>query len=114
MWAGQPWLYHAHLSAALNLKLLNPREVVAAEAAWRAGRAPLAACRGLRPPDPGLARVRARRLLDADAELPPSATRWARRQALPAFYWTGDTDMACLRDAITQTLRSATPTTSSA
>jgi deoxyribodipyrimidine photolyase-like uncharacterized protein len=24
---------------------------------------------------------------------------------LPAWYWSGDTDMACLRDAITQTLR---------
>ncbi|MCB2030179.1 MAG: cryptochrome/photolyase family protein, partial [Rhodoferax sp.] len=44
MWPGQPWLYHAHLSAALNLKLLDPREVVArAEAAYRAGDAPLAA-----------------------------------------------------------------------
>ena len=42
MWAGEPWLYHAHISAALNLKLLNPREVIsAAEAAYRTGRAPL-------------------------------------------------------------------------
>ena len=47
MWPGEPWLYHSHLSAALNLKLLNPREVVrAAEAAYRAGRAPLASVEG--------------------------------------------------------------------
>jgi deoxyribodipyrimidine photolyase-related protein len=47
MWPGEPWLYHAHLAAALNLKLLNPREVVdAAVAAYRAGAAPLAAVEG--------------------------------------------------------------------
>ena len=46
MWPGDPWLYHSHLSAAVNLKLLNPREVVAAaEAAYRDGRAPLARVR---------------------------------------------------------------------
>ena len=32
---------------------------------------------------------------------------------LPSWYWTGDTPMACLRDALGQTLRLATPTTSS-
>jgi deoxyribodipyrimidine photolyase-related protein len=47
MWSGDPWLYHAHLSAALNLKLLKPREVVAAaEAAYHDGNAPLASAEG--------------------------------------------------------------------
>jgi deoxyribodipyrimidine photolyase-related protein len=47
MWSGEAWLYHSHLSCALNLKLLNPREVVqAAEGAYRAGHAPLASVEG--------------------------------------------------------------------
>jgi deoxyribodipyrimidine photolyase-related protein len=48
-----------------------------------------------------------------DARLPERNALQAD-EALPAWYWTGDTDMACLRDALTQTLRTATPTTSSA
>jgi deoxyribodipyrimidine photolyase-related protein len=47
MWGGQPWLYHALVSSSLNLKLLDPREVVAAaEAAYRAGNVPLASAEG--------------------------------------------------------------------
>jgi len=104
MWPGDPWLYHAHLSAALNLKLLNPREVVAAaEAAHRDGHAPLASVEGFIRQIlgwreyvrgiywtlmPGYAE---RNALDARADL-------------PAWYWTGATDMACLRDALAQTL----------
>ena len=104
LWPGEPWLYHSHLSAALNLKLLNPREVVqAVEAAYRAGHAPLQSAEGFIRQVLGWREyVRGiywtqmpgyleRNALDAQAELPP-------------WYWTGHTDMACLHDAITQTL----------
>ena len=104
MWSGEVWLYHSHLSCALNLKLLNPREVVqAAQDAYRAGQAPLAAVEGFIRQILGwrefvrgiywthMPEYLARNALDAQA-------------GLPAWYWTGDTDMACLKDAIGQTL----------
>jgi deoxyribodipyrimidine photolyase-related protein len=104
MWPGDPWLYHSHISAALNLKLLNPREVVAAAvAAYHAGHAPLASVEGFVRQILGWREyVRGiywtqmpgyleRNALGADADL-------------PHWYWTGATDMACLRDAIEQTL----------
>ncbi len=105
MWEGDVWLYHSHLACAMNLKLLGAREVVAAaEAAYRAGAAPLPAVEGFirqilgwreyvrgiywtQMPD-----YKERNALGASADL-------------PTFYLTGDTDMACLRDAVGQTLR---------
>ncbi|MDO8375699.1 MAG: cryptochrome/photolyase family protein [Aquabacterium sp.] len=105
MWPGEPWLYHAHLSAALNLKLLNPREVVdAAVAAYRAGQAPLASVEGFvrqilgwREYVRGIYWTRMPGYADLNA--------LDAQQDLPAWYWTGATDMACLRDAIGQTLQ---------
>ncbi|MFX8449358.1 hypothetical protein ABTL80_20430, partial [Acinetobacter baumannii] len=47
MWPGDPWLYHSHLPAALNLKGLGAGEVGgAAEPAYRDGLAPLASVEG--------------------------------------------------------------------
>lgn len=104
MWTGEATLYHSRLSAALNLKLLEAREAVhAAELAYREGRVPLAAAEGFIRQIlgwreyvrgiywrhmPGYAGMNA---LDA-------------HEPLPDFYWTGETDMNCLRETIRQTL----------
>jgi deoxyribodipyrimidine photolyase-related protein len=105
MWPGEPWLYHSQLSAALNLKLLHPREAVAAaEAAYRAGLVPLASAEGFIRQIMGW-REYVRGIYWT--QMPDYLDRNAldAQQALPDWYWTGDTDMACLKDAITQTLQ---------
>ena len=104
IWAGEPWLYHSRLSAAMNLKLLSPRRAVdAAVAAWRAGRAPIEAVEGFvrqilgwREYVRGVYWLRMPGFLDDNA--------LGADQPLPALYWTGQTQMACLQDALRQTL----------
>ncbi|MEO5734245.1 MAG: cryptochrome/photolyase family protein [Rubrivivax sp.] len=104
MWEGEPWLYHAHLSMALNLKLLNPREVIAAaEAAWRAGRVPLPAAEGFIRQILGWREyVRGVYWLLMPDYLERNALR--ATADLPAWYWTGDVPMRCLSETIRQTL----------
>ncbi len=104
MWPGDPWLYHSHLAVALNLKLLNPREVVAAAvAAYHAGAAPLPSVEGFvrqilgwREYVRGIYWTR----MPGYAEL----NELDAREDLPSWYWSGATDMACLRDTLSQTL----------
>jgi deoxyribodipyrimidine photolyase-related protein len=105
MWTGEAWLYHSHLSAVLNLKLLAPRDVIAAaEEAYRSGEVPLASAEGFirqilgwREYVRGIYWTRMPGYLDLNG--------LAARENLPAWYWTGDTDMTCLHEAIGQTLR---------
>jgi deoxyribodipyrimidine photolyase-related protein len=105
MWPGEPWLFHAHVSAALNLKLLNPREVIhAAVSAYQTGAAPLASVEGFvrqilgwREYVRGIYWTRMPEYAESNA--------LCAHEDLPIWYWTGQTDMTCMRDAITQTLR---------
>jgi len=104
IWSGEPWLYHSRLSAALNLKLIDPMTVCrAAEAAWQSGHAPLASAEGFIRQILGWREyVRGLYWLWM-----PEWLDWNALEAhipLPDFYWTVDTDMACLRDTIGQTL----------
>ncbi|MEJ5367138.1 MAG: cryptochrome/photolyase family protein [Bryobacteraceae bacterium] len=105
MWTGEPVLYHSRLSAAMNLKLLDPRDVVAAaERAWRGGHAPLAAAEGF-----------IRQILGWREYVRgvywlwmPDYLDWNELEAhapLPRLYWTGETEMNCLREVVGQTLR---------
>ncbi len=107
MTAGEPWLWHAVLSAAMNVGLIDPLEACRrAEQKYRAGAAPLNAVEGfirqilgwreymrgvywLKMPE-----YKARNVLQAS-------------EALPRFYWSGDTEMACVRDVVTGTRRYA-------
>jgi deoxyribodipyrimidine photolyase-related protein len=104
MWPGEPWLYHSLLSAALNLKLLNAREVVqAAEAAFHAGHAPLQSVEGFVRQIIGWREyVRGIYWTQMPAYIELNALD--AREPLPDWYWSGQTDMACLHDAIAQTL----------
>jgi deoxyribodipyrimidine photolyase-related protein len=92
------------LSAVLNLKLLDPRQVLeAAVGALRSGKAPLSAVEGFVRQILGwreyvrgvywrfMPEYLTRNTLEAD--LP-----------LPGFYWTGETEMHCLAEVIGQTL----------
>ncbi|KCZ52436.1 cryptochrome/photolyase family protein [Hyphomonas pacifica] len=107
MLKGEKFLYHSLLSLYINAGLLDPLEVCRrVDKAYRDGKAPLNSAEGfirqilgwreyvrgvywLKMPD-----YVDMNFLDAKREL-------------PEFYWTGDTDMACLKAAIDQTLEEA-------
>ncbi len=105
MWTGEAWLYHSRLSAAMNLHLLDPREVIAAaERAYYERRAPLESVEGFIRQILGWREyVRGVYWLHMPQYLERNAMQ--EFESLPWFYWTGETEMACLRDAIGQTLK---------
>lgn len=105
MTTGDAVLYHSRLSALLNVKLLDPRECVAAAvSAYESGHAPINAVEGFVRQIlgwrefirgvywdhmPGYAELNA---LECDD------------RPVPRFFWDGQTDMACVSDAMQQLL----------
>ena len=105
MWTAEPFLYHSLLSPSLNLKLLNPRAVLhAAEHALQEGHASLASVEGFVRQILGW-REYVRGIYWARMPAYAQLNELQAEQNLPAFFWSGDTDMVCLREVLAQTLR---------
>ncbi len=102
---GEPFLFHSYLSGLLNLHLLNPREVVDA-AVSRTAEVPLSSLEGFVRQIIGW-----REFMRGTywQRMPGYASGNALDAALPMprFYWTGETDMRCLADAIGHTIAHA-------
>lgn len=101
---GQGTLFHSRLSFALNLKLLSPREVIqAAEQAWRQGQVDIAACEGFIRQILGWREYMRCLYWHLYPEMSES-NHFAHHNPLPAWFWSGDTQMRCLSQAIKQSL----------
>jgi len=104
LWTNQPYLYHSRLAAAMNLKLLNPREVVnATEQAYKNGTAPINAVEGFirqilgwREYIRGVYWLYMPEYLEQNFFNP--------KNDVPHFYWTAKTRCECLKQCIGQTL----------
>ena len=104
MWTGMPFGWHALISSALNLKLLNPREVIAAaEQAWRERNLELASVEGFIRQVLGW-REFIRGVYFLDMPGLADANHFDHHRPLPSWYWTGQTRMNCMRQSLTQTL----------
>lgn len=104
MWTNEPWLYHSRLSAALNLKLISPKEVIArAELAYKEHRAPLNAVEGFIRQILGW-REYVRGLYWSLMPQWQTMNALDAQHPLPDFYWDGDVDMNCLKHSLRQVL----------
>lgn len=104
MLTGEPFLYHSVLSLYLNAGLLNPMEICrAVEKAYKAGDVPLNAAEGYIRQIIGW-REYVRGIYWYFMPGYENENKLGANRPLPWFYWTGETDMHCLSQAIGQTI----------
>ena len=109
-------LFHSLLSFSMNVKMLNPCEVVAkAEAAGRSGAAPLAAVEGFirqilgwREFVRGFYWAKMQDSAGANPDASYADNNFFDHQLpLPSWFWTGQTKMRCMAAAVGQSLEQA-------
>lgn len=104
---GEDWLFHSALSQYLNCGLLVPQEVCAAvERVWQHGKAPLNSAEGFIRQVLGW-REYVRGIYWLRMPGYASLNALEAKRPLPWFYWTAETDLNCLRQALGQTRREA-------
>ena len=107
MKTGEDFLYHSVISPYLNCGLLTAREVCeAAEAAYRAGHAPLNAVEGFIRQIIGW-REFVRGLYWHEMPGYAQTNHLDAKRPLPWFYWSGETPMKCLSECIRATRQHA-------
>ncbi|GGD67797.1 cryptochrome/photolyase family protein [Croceicoccus mobilis] len=103
MVTGEDDLYHSLLSTSINLGLLDPLECCRrAEKAWKDGKAPINAVEGFIRQIIGWREyIRGMYWLEMPELAEANALDASR--PLPEFYWTGETDMLCMAEAVRST-----------
>jgi deoxyribodipyrimidine photolyase-related protein len=107
MWTGENFLWHAHLAPAMNIKLLDPREVIqAAIDAWQQGDVPIESAEGFIRQVLGW-REFVHGIYWTQGEDYPDRNTLAAVRPLPEAYWTGSTDMVCIGESVAPVLEHA-------
>ncbi len=107
MLVGEPFLYHSLISQYLNCGLLDPLAICQeVEAAYRAGNVPINAAEGYIRQVIGW-REYMRGIYWFKMPGYEKSNFFGHTRPLPDFYWTADTDMACIKAAVTQTKEQA-------
>ncbi|MDC0857428.1 cryptochrome/photolyase family protein, partial [Rickettsiales bacterium] len=104
---GEPWMFHSHISFYLNSGLLTALECVKkAETAFNNGSAPLNAVEGFIRQIIGW-REYIRGIYWLKMPEYKSVNFFNAKNNLPEFYWTADTKMNCLKQAVSETKANA-------
>ena len=103
----EPWVYHSHIGFYLNAGLLLPAEVIAAaETAYHSGHAPLNSVEGFIRQILGW-REFVRGIYWLKMPGYADLNFFEAERDLPEFFWTGDTKMLCMAQAVDATRKYA-------